>query len=170
MKQKFLKVWKSSRQPRKQRKYLANAPLHLRKEFLSVNLSKELRKSQGKRNVSLKKGDLVKIMRGEFKRKEGKVIQINTKTLKVYIEGIQVKKQDGSSANVSVHPSNLQIKELNLEKKRFPEKTKKDKVELKKKETENQEEKKTTEAKTEEKKEIKTQLNEKKKGKKKDVL
>ena len=104
-------------------------------------------------------------MRGEFTGKEGKVMQIDMKTLKVYIEGINVKKRDGSSANVGVHPSNMQIKELNLEKKRFPEKTKSIKSEPEKKEG-----KKMTELKTEEKKEIKTQLNEKKKGKKKDVL
>ena len=62
MKQKFSTKWKSSKQPRKQRKYLANAPLHLKKKFISVNLSKELRKKHGKRNVSLRKGDIVKIM------------------------------------------------------------------------------------------------------------
>src|SRR3989338_176397 len=44
MKNKFSTKWKESKQPRKQRKYRANAPLHLRKKFVNVNLSKELRK------------------------------------------------------------------------------------------------------------------------------
>ena len=69
MKQKFSIHWKSSKQPRKQRKYAANAPLHLRKKFVSANLSKDLRKKQGKRNIPLRKGDIVKIMRGKFKGK-----------------------------------------------------------------------------------------------------
>ena len=52
MKRKFSKSWKSSKQPRKQRKYSANAPLHLKRKLLSVNLSKELRKKYGKRSTS----------------------------------------------------------------------------------------------------------------------
>ena len=127
MKQKFSKSWKSSKQPRKQRKYSANAPLHIRKKFLSVNLSKGLRKKHGRRNIPVKKGDVIKIMRGKCKKKQGKVTEVNTKTSKISIEGIQVKKQDGSKVNVRLRPSNLQIIELNLEdKKRL--KSKKDKT------------------------------------------
>ncbi|MAH03474.1 50S ribosomal protein L24 [Candidatus Pacearchaeota archaeon] len=115
MKKEFSKHWKASKQPRKQRKYLANAPLHIRKKFISVNLSKELRKKYKKRNVPLKKGDIVKVMRGKFKKKQGKVIEVKLKLSKIIIEGIQVKKQDGSKVNVKLQPSNLQITELNLD-------------------------------------------------------
>ncbi len=62
MKRKFSKSWKSSKQPRKQRKYAANAPLHLKRKLLSVNLSKDLRKKYGKRNMMIRKEDVVKIM------------------------------------------------------------------------------------------------------------
>tara|TARA_Y100000296_G_scaffold83614_1_gene115085 strand:+ start:1724 stop:2185 length:462 start_codon:yes stop_codon:yes gene_type:complete len=118
MKKEFSKNWKSSKQPRKQRKYLANAPLHIKKKFLSVNLSKDLRKKHKKRNISVKKGDVIKVMRGKFKKKQGKVTKVNTKTSKISIEGIQVKKQDGSKVDVKLRPSNLQIVELNLEDKK----------------------------------------------------
>ena len=125
MKKEFSKHWKSSSQPRKQRKYLANAPLHIRKKFVSVNLSKDLRKTHKKRNISLRKNDVVKIMRGKFKGKQGKVTEVKLKTSKVIIEGIQVKKQDGSKVNVKLQPSNLKIIELNTtDKKRLKEKTK----------------------------------------------
>jgi len=96
MKKKFSISWKSSKQPRKQRKYVANAPLHLKRKFISVNLSKELRKNHEKRNVPLRKGDKVKIMRGKFKNKQGKVVEIKIKTLKIFVENIQTKKQDNS--------------------------------------------------------------------------
>ncbi len=115
MKKEFSKHWKSSKQPRKQRKYLANAPLHIRKKFISVNLSKELRKKYKKRNIPVKKGDIVKVMRGKFKKKQGKIIEVKLKLSKIIIEGIQVKKQDGSKINVKLQPSNLQLIELNLE-------------------------------------------------------
>jgi len=115
MKKKFSKSWKSSKQPRKQRKYLANAPLHIRKKFLSVNLSKDLRKKYGKRNIPVKKGDVVKILRGKFKKKQGKIKEVKLKISKVTVDGIQVKKQDGSKTDVKLQPSNLQIIELNTE-------------------------------------------------------
>lgn len=118
MKKKFSTKWKSSKQPRKKRKYLANAPLHLKKKQISSNLSKELRKKYEKRNIILRKGDKVKIMKGKFKGKEGKVLEIKIKLGKVYVEGMQVKKQDGSKTNVPFKASNLQIIELNLDDKK----------------------------------------------------
>lgn len=112
MKKEFSKHWNSSIQPRKQRKYLAKAPLHLRKKFVSVNLSKDLRKKHGKRNVPVRKDDVVKIVRGKFKGKRGKIVKIDLKFSVVLIDGIQVKKQDGSKIGVKMKPSNLQILEL----------------------------------------------------------
>jgi large subunit ribosomal protein L24 len=118
MKKEFSTHWKASSQPRKQRKYLANAPLHIRKKMLGVNLSKDLRKTYKKRSITLKKDDVVKVMRGKFKGKQGKVIEVKTKALKIYVDGMQVKKQDGSKVNVPLKPSNLQIIELNTEDKK----------------------------------------------------
>ena len=111
-------MWKSSKQPRKQRKYLANAPLHIKRKLMSMNLSKELRKKYQKRSTPLRKKDTVKIMRGKFKGKKGKVMKVILKTQKVEVEGIQIKKQDGSKVNIKLRPSNLQIIELNVEDKK----------------------------------------------------
>jgi large subunit ribosomal protein L24 len=141
MKKQFSKEWKASKQPRKQRKYLAKAPLHLRKKFVSVNLTKELRKKYGKRNIPLRKGDKVKVRKGKFKGKQEKVMRVNRKNLKVYLENIQVKKQDGSKANIPIRPANLQIIELNLEDKKRMEKKEEKKTEVKK-ETKQEESKK----------------------------
>jgi len=115
MKKKFSKNWKSSKQPRKQRKYLANAPLHIKRKLISVNLSKELRKKHSRRNAPVRKGDIVRVMIGKFKKKQGKVTEVRIKTSKIFIDGIQVKKQDGSKVNVGLRPSNLQIIEFPLE-------------------------------------------------------
>lgn len=120
MKQKFSTAWKSSSQPRKQRKFRANAPMHIKRKFMNVSLAKELRKKYGKRSLSIRKGDVVKIMKGKYKKKQGKVTDVKTKLGKIYIEGIQVKKTDGSKVNVSLRAPNLQIVQLNTEdKKRF---------------------------------------------------
>lgn len=117
MRKEFSTAWKASSQPRKQRKFRAKAPLHLKKKLVSANLSKELKKKYSKRNIPIKKGDNVKIMRGKFKGKKGKVLEVKLKIGKVIIEGIQVKKQDGSNVAVKLQPSNLQITELNLNDK-----------------------------------------------------
>ena len=92
--------------------YLANAPLHLRGKFVNVNLSKELRKKEEKRSMRIRKGDTVKIMRGKYNKKQGKVLSVDLKKTKISVEGIQIKKQDGSKVNVKMRPSNLQIVEL----------------------------------------------------------
>jgi large subunit ribosomal protein L24 len=126
MKNKFSKHWKESKQPRKQRKYIANAPLHIKRKLLGTNLSKELRKKYKKRTMIVVKGDTVKIMRGKFKNKQGKVLQVFTNKSKVTIENINVKKQDGSKANIKMWASNLQIIELNLNDKKRMKTTKED--------------------------------------------
>lgn len=143
MKKEFSKEWRASSKPRKQKKYLAKAPLHIKRKQLSTNLAKDLRKKQGTRNVELRKGDKVKILRGKYKGKEGKITKIITKTLKTYIEGIQTTKQDGSKVDVPIRPSNLQIIELNLEDKKRFKKTQNTKKEIKSvtKENKNTEEK-----------------------------
>jgi large subunit ribosomal protein L24 len=123
MKKEFSKSWKSSKQPRKQRKYLAKAPLHIRKKFVGANLSKELRKKHNKRNISLVKGDIVKILRGKFRGKKGKILSVNLSSSKITIENINVKKQDGSKVPVKIIPSNVQIIELNLNDSRRKIKT-----------------------------------------------
>ena len=57
-------------------------------------------------------------MVGKFKGKRGKVTHVKLKYEKIMIEGIQVKKQDGSKVNVPLKASNLQIVELTLEDKK----------------------------------------------------
>ncbi len=67
MKNKFSAKWKSSKQVRKQRKYRHNAPLHVKQKFVHVHLSKELKKKYQTRNLGLKKGDKVKVLRGQYR-------------------------------------------------------------------------------------------------------
>lgn len=115
---KFSRSWKSSKNRRKQRKYRLNAPLHLRKKFLSAHLNKDLRKKYNTRSLSLRKGDEVKVMRGDFKGEEGKVNRIDTKNKKIYVEGIEISKKDGTKAFRPFKPSNLMITKLNTDDKK----------------------------------------------------
>ena len=122
MKKDFSKAWKSSIQPRKQRKYQANAPLHIKRKMSQAHLSKELREKTGRRSVLIKKGDKVKVMIGSFKGKMGQIEKVDTKNLKVFISKVEYTKKDGSKTMYPIHASNVMITELNLTDKRRKEK------------------------------------------------
>ena len=115
MKKKFSTSWKSSKQKRKQRKYSFEMPYHLKHKALSSNLSMDLRKRYSTRNFPLRKGDTVKVIKGSFKGKQGKVTGIEEKRNRAYVENLQISKKDGSKINFPFKPFSLQIIELDLE-------------------------------------------------------
>jgi len=156
MKSKFSTHWQSSKQPRKQRKFKANAPLHIKHKFLSVNLSKELRKKHSKRNIPVRKGDEVLVMRGSFKKKKAKVATIELKRTRVALENVQRTKKDGTKVNVWFTPSALQVQTLSLDdKKRIAALNRGKKAEVKEtKKVEAKETKKESKPKQEEKKNV----------------
>ncbi|MBR9682969.1 50S ribosomal protein L24 [Candidatus Woesearchaeota archaeon] len=119
---KFSPTWNKSTQPRKQRKYRYGAPLHLKKNFMHSHLSPELRKKHQLRNIQLRTGDRVKILRGTHKKQEGKVETVNIKKERVFITGIEKIKKDGTKLLVPFNPSNLMIVALNLEDKKRKQK------------------------------------------------
>ena len=114
---KFSKTWKISKNPSKQRKYRTGAPLHIKQKFVHSHLSKDIRKKYSKRNISVRKGDKVKIMYGKFKKHEGKISGIDIKKSIVFVEGVEMTKKDGTKKLLALHPSNLMITELNLDDK-----------------------------------------------------
>ncbi len=118
MKTKWNKTWKSSTQPRKQRKYIANAPLHIRRKMLGAHLSKELRVKYKKRSFPVRKGDKVKILRGQFKGTIGDIDKVDRKRYKVFVTGAEIKKTDGTKKHFPIHPSKLMILTLKLEDKK----------------------------------------------------
>jgi large subunit ribosomal protein L24 len=118
----FSKKWVSSKAPKKQRKYRANAPLHLRRKMIAAHLSSELRKKHGKRAFALRVGDKVKVVRGSYSGTIGKVEEVDVKNMKVYVSGAERKKGEGQPASrYPVDPSNLKIIGLELSDKRREE-------------------------------------------------
>ncbi len=97
-------------------------PLHKKASLVRAHLSKELRKKLGCRSARLRKGDKVRVMRGSFKKKEGKVVEVDLKKAKVFIEGIVSKKQGGKEKLIPLQPSNLMIIETERKPKAAKEK------------------------------------------------
>ncbi len=104
-----------SKQPRKQRKLIYKAPLHIRHKLMGVKLSEELREQYKRRSLPVKKGDTIKVMRGDFKDHEGKIERVDLRNYRVMIEGMSVQKPDGNKVYHAVHPSNIMIIELDME-------------------------------------------------------
>jgi len=110
--------WNGSKKPTKQRNYVRNAPLHIRSMLLGSHLSKDLRLKLKTRSLRARKGDKVKVTRGQHKGKTGIIDLVNTKRMKVFITGVEFIKKDGSKAMYPIHTSNLIILELHADKRR----------------------------------------------------
>ncbi len=106
--------WKSSTDPQKQRKYRENAPQHVKDNFISANLSHNLRDELGTRNIGIRNGDRVKVMRGDRKGAEGIVNNIDRENERIYIDGVEKEAVDGTVHQIPLRPSNVQIQSLNL--------------------------------------------------------
>jgi large subunit ribosomal protein L24 len=114
-------TFSGSVKPGKQRKFVRNAPLHIKSTLLGSHLSKDLRQKLKKRSLRVRKGDKVKVLRGQHKGKTGTVDRVDTNRMKVFITGIEFPKKDGSKAMYPIHPSKLLIQELHADKRRLGE-------------------------------------------------
>jgi len=102
------------RKPSTVRKRWFNAPLHRRRKYLSAPLSPELRAEYGTRSLPVRKGDTVVVLKGDWKMKEGKVTRIDTKRMRIYIEGLTRERMDGSTVPIPIRPWNVMITRLDL--------------------------------------------------------
>jgi large subunit ribosomal protein L24 len=109
MKTKFANVWKRSVQPRKQRKYRANLPNHLKQKLMRAPLSKELRKKYNKRSLTVRVGDTIKVVTGQFKGVMGKIDIIDYNKNKIKLTGAELVKSNGQLVKYPIDPSNVTI-------------------------------------------------------------
>lgn len=109
----------TSSQPRKQRLAIYRAPLHRRHRFLNAPLSPDLQKEYGVKRLPVRKDDVVRIVRGDWAGHEGKVIRVDLKRVRIYVEGVTIKRADGTPVPYPIHPSKVVIVKLgNIDKVR----------------------------------------------------
>jgi len=106
-----------SKKPRKQRLAQINAPLHIRRKFMTAKLVRELQEKLGIKRLPVRKGDVVRIVRGEWTGHEGKVVAVDYEKIALHIDGVTVKKADGTPVYYPIHPSNVMIVKLDLSDK-----------------------------------------------------
>jgi len=70
------------------------------------------------RSIPVRKDDEVRIVRGKYKGREGKVTQVYRKKWVIHVDRVQRDKSNGASAPIGIHPSNVVITTLKLDKDR----------------------------------------------------
>jgi large subunit ribosomal protein L24 len=105
----------TSIKPNIQRKSASTAAM--KKRRMMAGLSKDLRSEYGIRGSSLRKGDTVRIAKGDYKGHEGKVSSIDLPSMRITVEGVQISKMDGTKKNVAIYPSQVTITKLDLSDK-----------------------------------------------------
>jgi len=101
-----------SRQPRKQRKRQAQAPLHERHDQVRATLADDLREEYGQRNVRVNEGDTVEVLRGDFAGEEADVVRVDLKAAAVHVEDVTLEKADGEEVPRPLDASNLRVTDL----------------------------------------------------------
>ena len=119
----IMMAFSKSIQPRKQRLARYIAPLHMRQKLVHAHISKEAREKLKitKRSTAVREGDKVKVLKGKFRGKTGKVSEVDLKGLKIYVEGVTARKAKGAEVLAPLEPSNVMIIELDLSDKRRKE-------------------------------------------------
>lgn len=115
MNEKWSKSWKRSEKPGKQRKYRENAPQHVKQKLLSSNVSQDLREELGTRNIRLRAGDQIKVMRGDRTGETGIINEIDYDSQRVFVDGITVERQNGTESQAPLRPSNIQVVAMNVD-------------------------------------------------------
>jgi large subunit ribosomal protein L24 len=111
------KIMQKTKNPRKQRKRLYQAPAHIRHKLMTAPLSPELLGQRGVKALPVRKGDTVRVMRGDHKGFDGKISRVDLANYRVYLEGLTREKVDGTTVFVGMHPSKVMIRNLNLNDK-----------------------------------------------------
>jgi len=129
---------------------------------ISATLSKDLRKKYPRRSARIMIDDTVKVIRGEYKGRTGKVAKISTESNSIAIEGNKKEKLKGEKVDVYIHSTNTIITSLNTDDKwrlKILEKKSKSKIKAMKEEA-----KKKSEVKSADKKKSEVKSADKKKS------
>jgi large subunit ribosomal protein L24 len=103
--------------PRTQRRRIYNAAAHATHRYFSAPLTLDLKEKYNTNAIPVKTGDTVRVMRGDRKGFEGRIIRTDRKKHRIYVEGVTREKVDGTSIPIPIHPSKVMIVNLNLDDK-----------------------------------------------------
>ncbi|CEG62858.1 hypothetical protein G6F70_003560 [Rhizopus microsporus] len=103
---------------RKSRKAHFTATSDVRRKIMSAPLSKELREKYGVRSIPVRKDDEVMVVRGTYKGREGKVVQVYRKKWVIHIDRVTREKVNGATVPIGIDTSKVVVTKLKLDKSR----------------------------------------------------
>eukprot|EP01041_Mallomonas_annulata_P001429 gene1429-2747_t len=103
---------------RKMRKAHFGATSVDRRSRMVSPLSKDLFQKYHVRSIPIRKDDEVKVTRGFFKQREGKVVQVYRRKYVIHVERCTRDKANGQTVQVGIDASNVEITKLKLDKSR----------------------------------------------------
>ncbi|MEM2920700.1 MAG: 50S ribosomal protein L24 [Candidatus Bathyarchaeia archaeon] len=115
----------NSSKPSAQRKMWYNMPKHISKKKVTAHLNSELRSRYGRRSISVRRGDRVVILKGDFRGVEGEVMRVDRGKGRLFIEGASRENARGERVLAPISPSNVIVVKLyEDDKRRFKAKEK----------------------------------------------
>ncbi|KAL8514980.1 hypothetical protein ACS0TY_013896 [Phlomoides rotata] len=97
---------------RKSQKAHFSAPSSVRRVIMSAPFSGNLRSKYNIRSMPIRKDSEVQVIRGTYKGRDGKVVQVYHKKCVIHIKRITRENVIRSIVNVSIHPSRLLSRSL----------------------------------------------------------
>uniref|UniRef100_A0A914E5Q8 KOW domain-containing protein n=1 Tax=Acrobeloides nanus TaxID=290746 RepID=A0A914E5Q8_9BILA len=85
---------------------------------MAAPLSKDLRNKHNVRSMPIRADDEVTVTRGHYKGNAGRVIRVYRKKYVIHVDKITREKANGATTHIGIHPSNVQITKLKMDKDR----------------------------------------------------
>ena len=105
-------------QARKVRKHYFNATKEEKHIALSAPLSKELQTTHGIKRLPVRRDDEVQVVRGQFKSRAGRVVAVKLRSMRINVESVTKQKINNETVYIPIHPSNVVITKLKMDKHR----------------------------------------------------
>ncbi|MHA2298551.1 MAG: 50S ribosomal protein L24 [Candidatus Hodarchaeales archaeon] len=103
-----------TKSPKKNRRRISGA-LHKNRKKMNVSLSSSLRdKYGGIRNLPVKKGDIVSLIKGKdiMLAEKKQISKVDLSKMRVQVEGAKLNKTDGTEILRWVSPANIRLEQL----------------------------------------------------------
>ena len=96
----------------------SSKPIHKKRKAMAAPLSDDLKEKYGFRSITVREGDKVRVLRGDFAGVEGEVNEVNTDSERILVEGVETATADETEVSSPVHPSNVEITKLEKDEMR----------------------------------------------------
>ncbi|MEC8735382.1 MAG: 50S ribosomal protein L24 [Candidatus Thermoplasmatota archaeon] len=113
-----------SKSPNKQRKAQYNAPLHTKRKRVTARLQLDSndKRFEGIRNITVRVGDTVRVVRGDYahggkrertnEAKTGAILSVNSNTGRLTIEGCTIVNSNNQEEPYPIHVSNVVVTKI----------------------------------------------------------